>query len=73
MAKTLNFVVKGAGPFPVEMLRTNRCYPASRENALIIADTLKHGPFRAETRTVNMLSQHRPHKGRWQAFGWRVV
>ena len=65
--------VKGA--FPVDMLRYDRCYPASEEDAKAIARSLAR-PGREPCRvTVKALSPSREHwkKARWRSFGVVVV
>ena len=63
------------GAFPVDMLRYDRCYPASEEDAKAIAQSLagtEREPYRV---TVKALSPSREHwtKARWRSFGAVVV
>ena len=61
------FVVKGAGRFPVDMLRYDTCYPHQPEDAAAILDK--------EMRKVELvtLMNGEPTRARWESFGWMVT
>lgn len=69
------FVVEGSGPFPIDMLRFDACYPCTPDDVFAISAPSAQGP-----RTVAL--RHRigggemlnaiPTKGRWASFGWHV-
>ena len=65
----VKFTVKGAGEFPIDMLRYDSCYPLSQE------DVNKF--WWDEVREVTLISVKRcksgPTEGRWNSFGWKVI
>lgn len=74
MAKliTYTFAVQGAMPFPIDMLRHDRCYPRTESDA-----TAAMGE-RGEQRKVVLVhvTEDRywlPTYGRWESFGWPCV
>jgi len=62
--------VKGDGAFPFDMLRYDRCFPASQDD---VSRLLDDGP-----RTIHLimaaetLAGLNPTKGRWESFGWEA-
>lgn len=70
MKYIVEFVVSGNRDFPVDMLRYDRCWPATSESATMLG--------RGEIRDVQ-LKCYAENKvppiteGRWQSFGWRVI
>lgn len=77
----VTFTVKGLGPFPIDMLRYDCCYPASAEDAVKIMSrtsepreiTLK--THRAVSKTFLKLQiddQKLPAVGRWKSFQWEI-
>jgi len=73
---TRGFAVEGAGEFPIDMLRRDRCWPASAVDARSIAtmprdddpQTHRVRYIRLETDTPDA-----PDRRRWAAMGWRVI
>jgi hypothetical protein len=70
------YTVNGNSKFPVDMLRHDRCWPASENEALDLQDwlngrTIVHGVFAVVTFTLR--SNQAPTEGRWQSFGWTVA
>jgi hypothetical protein len=71
------FAVKGRGVFPFDMLRYDRCFPASERDSRLIEDTTH--PRRAldpaeTTVTLAMADPKRlPTEARWASFRWTVV
>jgi len=64
------FVVVGAGPFPIDMLRYDLAYPKSESNASLIESTFQ--PRNRATHSVTLVSSKRPTEERWGSFGWAV-
>jgi hypothetical protein len=68
----VRFTVEGSGIFPLDMLRYDRCYPRSENDA----NTAQDGRVR---RQVELLAPNRaeaywqPTAGRWESFGWKVL
>jgi hypothetical protein len=64
------FCVRGAGPFPLDMLRYECAYPATEADANLM------GPSHREERTVRLISRMKgdndPAAARWRSFGWVV-
>ena len=66
--------VKGSGVFPVDMLRRDKCFPVSEEDAIsIVCD---------DDERIVELQTHRATKpgnsaywteARWASFGWKVI
>lgn len=68
--KTGDFTVRGKGWFPYDMLRYDACWPASGDDAELLAgDELE--PEREVTLRTD--SPTAPTEGRWLSFGWRVT
>ena len=66
-ARTVEFVVRGGGNFPIDMLRYDSCYPKSeRDSGLIESEG------RREV-TLESAGRFAPSHGRWESFLWRVV
>ncbi len=64
------FKVQGRGPFPCDMMRTDRCWAAD-------GDTLP-SEYSSDVITIKMATWQRqkywePTVGRWSSFGWSVV
>jgi len=68
------FTVAGSGEFPVDMLRYDRCFPNSTEDALAILTPEKREDY-TKIREVALCStrQAAPTAGRWNSFCWGVV
>lgn len=72
-----SFIVEGTGMFPHDMLRYDRCWPASSNDAANLA--WDEGEMPLERRQIELEFQHmnhfdqRPTAARWLRFGWRVV
>lgn len=67
--------VCGSTTFPVDMLRYDRCVPATETDAAIIERTIVHADVTAMI-VLNMYSvkpRMWPTDGRWLTFGWRIV
>jgi hypothetical protein len=64
--RTYTFVVEGAGQFPVDMLRYDRCSPYASEDV--------HWCFASGTnrRSAMMVAHQPPTVARWASFGWTV-
>jgi hypothetical protein len=81
------FTVEGAGEFPVDMLRYDRCFPISYEDWLKMHVRYTDYPYgggvegkfpdATERRRVRLASQSRsfscPTVARWESFNWQVV
>ena len=71
---THSFTVTGRGPFPLDMLRRERCFPSSELDAMYA----QHENPDSSPRTVKLERPEggrwwRPNFGRWESFGWRVL
>lgn len=67
--------VEVRGPFPVDMLRYDSCYPASGEDANAIAHSFARRPREPYRVVVRALSQSKTHWtwARWASFGVAVT
>lgn len=63
--KLVVYDVVGSGTFPMDMLRYDRAFPASEQDA----NTAMHG---RGVRTVCLRGLDEPTKGRWESFSWTV-
>lgn len=58
-------------PFPVDMLRYDRCWPATTEDAVAMSNAQRRA--RPTTARVTLVSGEPPTEGRWRSFGWTVA
>ena len=70
MASSDTFTVEGSGEFPLDMLRYDRCWPATQNDAIQINAHMGR-------RTVTLATGQRstasyPTVARWESFLWRV-
>lgn len=65
------FSVKGSGPFPLDMLRYDRCFPSGFADVKHLGETT----WRREVRLVSFSAEAKAmiHEDRWRSFGWEVV
>jgi hypothetical protein len=63
--EALTFAVEGEGDFPIDMLRYDKCWPATERDSHVIAYKNR--------RTVELRSLTGSTDRRWASFGWRVV
>lgn len=62
----MRFFVRGSGPFPYDMLRYDRCYPAGPGDAAAIKPT-----HLWDERTICLFTEARTiTPDRWRSFGW---
>jgi hypothetical protein len=67
------FVVEGASPFPVDMLRYDGCWPATEADSYAIHRTFVD-PYNERIQITLTSDQHpTATAGRWKSFGWSVV
>ena len=69
------YFVTGTGPFPIDMLRHDSCWPASGEEAAKIewSFTARLGGERARRQSIKLRSYRGPTIGRWNSFTWKVT
>ena len=73
--KTLyHFTVVGKmGHFPIDMLRYDRCYPATSADATLINRLVPHEKkMRRKPTRVDLTGHCEPTVQRWESFLWRV-
>ena len=70
-----SFIVAGTGPFPVDMLRFDQCWPQSGADAAAIALDTRDMHARESRRCVTLCTGRRfgATIRRWESFGWRVI
>ena len=66
----MQVTVTGNGTFPVDMLRYDRCCPATEKDS--------HAIERSGERTITLerfskIARMTPEVGRWKSFGWLVM
>ena len=69
--RVFTFSVEGSGPFPIDMLRFDLCFPKSETDSGQI--TRSYMPRERGTRCVILVSSKQPTQGRWESFGWKVT
>ena len=74
----IHFTVRGSGAFPYDMLRYDRCFPASERESAGLACPY-HGP-ESSKRDVQITAVNydgnnatAPTERRWNSFGWKVL
>jgi hypothetical protein len=74
---TSKFVVHGRGPFPLDMLRYDECYPDSTADAELIAlsfDTeCRPSSWKIALRTNQAIRYWQPCVARWASFSVSVL
>lgn len=71
------FVVIGRYPFPVDMLRYDRCTPSTESDASEMRRAITED--RDERYSIQVMSSSEqvrrmgPTIARWESFGWKVV
>lgn len=68
--------------FPFDMLRYDRCHPASESDSSVITMCSEPRKYRGPKSTIEDYEvslvryahkQWRPTEGRWESFGWEVI
>jgi hypothetical protein len=70
------FTVEGTGEFPLDMLRSDQCWPAAVDDAARIgAHYGMADPDGVRARLVRLetAAKYAPNRQRWQSFRWRVI
>jgi hypothetical protein len=73
MAKVYSyeFTVSGSYPFPLDMLRYDRCWPKSQDDVSSMMANSRH-TIGGQSK-VTMVGLRRPTIDRWSSFGWKLV
>ncbi len=66
------FKVRGKGTFPYDMLRYDRCWPATEEDSHMMHWNAAR-EIRLSTASYDGNNQSAPTIGRWNSFLWRVI
>lgn len=74
--REIRFTVEGSGEFPFDMLRYDRCFPASESDAGKMPR-----PHQGSSRRIIELiavdhdgnNRFAPTIGRWESFRWKVI
>jgi hypothetical protein len=64
---TYDYYVTGRGYFPTDMLRYDRCWPCTGEDAVMMDQSRMQHP-----RSIHLRSYQMPTIGRWSSFLWSV-
>ena len=65
------FTVEGSSRFPFDMLRYDRCWPATEGESITLAQQAADNTGK---RIIGLMSTTKPPtEGRWASFGWKVV
>lgn len=68
--------VTGALPFPVDMLRYDRCTPNAETDSAVITRSLNDpmsGALTVQVQTDGRPRHWYPTAGRWESFGWKIT
>lgn len=68
MKKKITYTVTGSGPFPIDMLRYDRCWPRTEGDSRKIIDSFHRSRLEF---TVELESERPPTDGRWLSFGYK--
>ena len=72
MSVKCSFTVRGRGPFPVDMLRYDQCWPVFPDDADKIRDSLMNPSYK-DTREIQLNSTKSfSTDARWSSFGWYI-
>lgn len=63
--KLHKYIVSGRGPFPLDMLRYDSCWPTSSDDVALMDG---HG-----NRSISMTGISEPTEERWVSFQWVVL
>jgi hypothetical protein len=66
--RSYDYWVTGRGHFPFDMLRYDRCWPCTGEDAILI----DYNQRNREPRSIHLRSYQMPTIGRWSSFLWSV-
>ena len=72
----IRFTVEGRGEFPLDMLRYDRCFPRTGEDAEMMLTPPDHLRSPRQVTLVALARENRywqPTEGRWLSFRWAVV
>lgn len=75
--KLVVFTVKGTGPFPIDMLRYDGCWPYSSDDCSAVSNSLammyeEFSPEGRVARKITLTGYTEPTKERWKTFMWPV-
>lgn len=68
--KLYRYIVRGAD-FPLDMLRSDRCWPASRGDVVRLTRSVQQGAA-GDPEYITLKSVQPPSVGRWESFLWSV-
>lgn len=73
----IKFTVEGVGDFPLDMLRYDRCFPRTGEDAeMLLTPEVNAYASRRQVTLVALARDSRfwePTRGRWLSFNWAVI
>lgn len=70
--KLHTFNVTGPGPFPLDMLRYDSCWPATEARDSHAIGTTFTARREKGNFTIHLTGIREPTVGRWESFGWKV-
>lgn len=66
------FTVVGNGPFPLDMLRYDSCWPKTQADVQVVYYSHHEGRHTLDRRAVTLSGGQRPTEARWASFGYKV-
>ena len=69
--KLFVFTVEGRGPFPLDMLRYDCCWPRTGNDVSLVSNSVIVRGI--EGRRIALVSTRKPTLDRWTSFGWNVL
>lgn len=69
------FRVGGRLPFPIDMLRYDRCTPNTEQDSHVIERSFdpESGMLEVEVQSDSRAASWTPTAARWKSFGWEVM
>jgi hypothetical protein len=69
ISKIYRYKATGSFAFPFDMLRYDRCWPASGEDSALLENVHRS----IKKRTVSLEGLDNPTLERWESFGWNIT
>lgn len=80
--KHWRFIVEGTPPFPLDMLRYDRCFHLRGQDSVLLGLSYREylegnyndgEPLKIELLMPVEAKSQEPTTGRWQSFGWKII
>lgn len=69
-----HFTVEGSGPFPIDMLRYDHCWPETEQSSSgQIYDSFISRRKNFPRYKIALVGVMPPTRARWESFGWKLI